>query len=113
MTITKVLTPVAFVALLSMAAAPAHADQRRSAQSRPWIAGLSEGELTVSAHFRYRRTMQTVCPHCKSPTIAAMHERFYEEASSVTWYQCKRCRRMWSLAKPPVQKIPDDNSPES
>src|SRR3954470_3532683 len=28
MTITKALTPVAFVALLSMAAAPAHADQR-------------------------------------------------------------------------------------
>ena len=44
MTISKVLTPVAFVALLSMAAAPAHADQRRGGGR---YRGVEHGRVVV------------------------------------------------------------------
>jgi hypothetical protein len=44
MTITKVLTPVAFVALLSMAAAPARADQRRGGGH---YRGVERGRVVV------------------------------------------------------------------
>src|SRR3954471_7643314 len=51
MTITKVLTPVAFVALLSMSAAPAHADQRRGGGSYP---GVERGLVVVRGGGYYR-----------------------------------------------------------
>ena len=44
MTIRKVLTPVAFVAVLSMAAAPAHADQRRGGGR---YRGVERGRVVV------------------------------------------------------------------
>jgi len=44
--------------------------------------------------------VQTVCPHCASHRVEAMRDQVYEAASSVTWYQCRDCRRMWSLPKP-------------
>jgi hypothetical protein len=44
MTITKALTPVAFVALLSMTAAPAHADQRRGGGR---YRGVERGRVVV------------------------------------------------------------------
>src|SRR3954453_4122551 len=52
MTITKALTPVAFVALLSMAAAPAHADQRHGGGR---YRGAERGHVVVRGGGGYAR----------------------------------------------------------
>jgi hypothetical protein len=51
MTMTKVLTPVAFVAALSMAAAPAHADQHRGGGR---YRGVARGRVVVRGGGYYR-----------------------------------------------------------
>jgi len=60
--------------------------------------------------------VQSTCPHCDSPDVERMLDREYEANSATTWYQCKTCRRMWSLAKgrPAPHERPDnDHSPDS
>ena len=59
--------------------------------------------------------VQTFCPHCDSKQIEQLPDRSYESTSSVTWFQCRACRRMWSLPKiPHTPGRPDnENSPDS
>ena len=40
------------------------------------------------------------CPHCDSPHIEQMADRSYEASSTVTWFHCHMCGRMWSQPKP-------------
>jgi len=55
------------------------------------------------------------CPHCDSARIEQMLDRTYESQATNTWYQCKNCRRMWSLPKLPAPppRPGNQNSPES
>jgi transposase-like protein len=53
------------------------------------------------------RTLPT-CPHCDSANIERMPDRPYESQSPVTWFQCRDCKRLWSVPKPvPSIKSPD------
>jgi hypothetical protein len=57
--------------------------------------------------------VQKICPHCDSPRVQPMDAPAYD-GSTVMWYQCQACRRMWSLEKPPAPAPSDsDSSPES
>jgi transposase-like protein len=55
-----------------------------------------------------------VCPHCDGPNVERMKDRSYEATSTNTWYECRDCRRMWSLTKQPQVNGSRDNdqSPE-
>jgi len=39
------------------------------------------------------------CPHCDHTQTKQMPDRPHEAESSVTWYQCLSCERMWSRPK--------------
>ena len=43
--------------------------------------------------------IQAKCPHCDSKNVEQMTDRPHEKHSAVTWYQCRDCKRMWSLRK--------------
>ena len=48
--------------------------------------------------------IQSHCPHCDSENIEQMKDRSYEKDSATTWYQCRDCKRMWSLKKQDTPK---------
>jgi hypothetical protein len=52
-----------------------------------------------------------LCPHCDSPDVEAMTPRSYEEQTTLTWYQCLHCDRMWSLPKPQLRREAVQNKP--
>jgi len=39
------------------------------------------------------------CPHCDSKNVEAMKPRPNERESTLAWYQCRDCERMWSVPK--------------
>ena len=52
---------------------------------------------------------ETHCPYCDSQNIKALPPRSYEAESSVAWYECSACARLWFRKK----QRDDDSSPES
>jgi hypothetical protein len=40
-----------------------------------------------------------VCPHCDGVDVHPMRLRHHEAESQVTWYECRDCKRMWSIPK--------------
>jgi len=59
---------------------------------------------------------QRQCPYCDSKKIQAMPVRdpMYEAKSSVTWYECHACKRIWHREKPPQTPLSTpDRSPDT
>ena len=53
------------------------------------------------------------CPHCDSPHISQMADRSYEATSTVTWFHCHMCGRMWSQPKPDEHRATSEQPPST
>ena len=46
------------------------------------------------------------CPYCDKHSIEPMPPSSFEAQSINTWYQCRDCKRVWSVPKVPLSPQP-------
>jgi hypothetical protein len=46
---------------------------------------------------------QDLCPQCDSPRVRPMAARAHEAESTVAWFECIECGRMWNVRKHPPE----------